>query len=294
MQPISGKLKGYLFIIAAAGLWGMIGPFARLAFSEGVQPMEVAFWRAALAWIFFGSHAAVRREVRMQARDWPALLTFALTGVALFYGSYQLAVKSGGAALASVLLYTAPAWVVVLARIFFKEALTPVKIGALALTLAGVVGVSLGASGELSGSGLSISAGALLAGLTSGFCYSLYYIFGKHFSERYSSPNLFLYMLPIGAICLFPLVEFSPKTPTAWLAMASMAFFCTYGAYYSYYIGLRHMEASRASITATLEPVVAGVVAYFWWGETFTLLGYIGSALILGAVILMVLDGLRQ
>ena len=41
-----------------------------------------------------------------------------------------------GAALASVLLYTAPAWVVVLARIFFKEALTPVKLGALVLTQA--------------------------------------------------------------------------------------------------------------------------------------------------------------
>ena len=73
-----------------------------------------------------------------------------------------------------------------------------------------------------------------------------------------------------------------------------MAFFCTYGAYYCYYIGLKYMEASRASITATLEPVVAAVVAYCWWGETFSPLGYIGSALILGAVILVVLDGLRQ
>ncbi len=292
MQAV-GKLKGYLFIAAAAVLWGMIGPFARLAFSEGVLPMEVAFWRAVLAWIFFGSHAVMLREVRMQARDWPALLVFALTGVALFYGSYQLAVKSGGAALASVLLYTAPAWVVVLARIFFKEALSPVKLGALALTLVGITSVSLGGTGG-SGSGLAVSAGALITGLTAGFCYSLYYIFGKHFSNRYSSPNLFFYMLPIGAVCLFPLVEFSHKTPTAWAALICMAFFCTYGAYYCYYIGLKNMEASRASITATLEPVVAGVVAYFWWGETFTLLGYIGSALILGAVVLMVLDGLKQ
>ena len=289
----SGKLKGYLFITAAAVLWGMIGPFARLAFSEGVLPMEVAFWRALLGWIFFGSHAVMLREVRMQARDWPALLVFALTGVALFYGSYQLAVKSGGAALASVLLYTAPAWVVVLARIFLKEVLTPVKLVALALTLAGIAGVSLGGAGD-SGAGLTVSVGALIAGLTAGFCYSLYYIFGKHFSNRYSSPNLFFYMLPIGAVCLFPLVEFSHKTPTAWAALICIAFFSTYGAYYCYYIGLKQMEASRASITATLEPVVAAVVAYFWWGETFTLMGYIGSALILGAVILMVLDGLRQ
>ncbi len=286
-------MKGYLFITAAAILWGMIGPFAKLAFSEGVLPMEVAFWRAVLAWIFFGSHAAIIRQVRMQTRDLPFLLVFALTGVALFYGSYQLAVKSGGAALAAVLLYTAPAWVVVMARIFFKEALTPVKLGALALTLVGVVGVSLGAGGGDSGLGLSVSAGALIAGLTAGFCYSLYYIFGKYFSNHYSSPNLFFYMLPIGAICLLPLVEFSHKTPTAWAALVCMAFFSTYGAYYCYYIGLKNMEASRASITATLEPVVASVVAYFWWGEAFSLLGYIGSALILAAVILVVMDGLK-
>ena len=287
------KIKGYLFIGAAAFLWGMIGPFARLAFSEGILPMEVAFWRAVLAWIFFGSHAVVLCQIRMRSKDFPALLVFALTGVALFYGSYQLAVKSGGAALASVLLYTAPAWVVVMARIFFREALTPVKLGALVLTLAGVVGVSLGAEGG-GGPGLPVSVGAIAAGLTAGFCYSLYYIFGKYFSDHYSSPNLFFYMLPIGAVCLLPLVEFSHKTPTAWAALICIAFFSTYGAYYCYYIGLKNMEASRASITATLEPVVAAVVAYFWWGETFTLLGYIGSALILAAVILVVLDGLKQ
>ena len=171
--------------------------------------------------------------------------------------------------------------------------LTPVKLGALALTLVGVVGVSLGAGGGDSGLGLSVSAGALIAGLTAGFCYSLYYIFGKYFSNHYSSPNLFFYMLPIGAICLLPLVEFSHKTPTAWAALVCMAFFSTYGAYYCYYIGLKNMEASRASITATLEPVVASVVAYFWWGEAFSLLGYIGSALILAAVILVVMDGLK-
>ena len=60
------------------------------------------------------------------------------------------------------------------------------------------------------------------------------------------------------------------------------------------HIGLKNMEASSASITVTLEPVVAAVVAYFWWGETFSVFGYVGCFLILFAVILMVLDGLKQ
>jgi len=84
-----------------------------------------------------------------------------------------------------------------MARTFSKATLTPVKLGALALTLVEVVG-------EPSGLGPSVSAGAIVAGLTTVFRYSLYYIFGKYFSSHYSSPNLFFYMLPIGAVPAAP------------------------------------------------------------------------------------------
>lgn len=278
------QLKGYLFITTAAILWGILGPFSRLAFAEGLQPMEVAFWRAMLGWGFFGVHAVATRSLKMAPRDLPMVFIFAITGVTLFYGSYQIAIRYGGAALASVLLYTAPAWVTLMARLAFKELFTPLKMAALALTITGVTLVARG------GGTIQISWAALLFGLAAGFCYSLYYIFGKFFSTRYSSPNLFLYLLPIGAVTLLPWVEFSHKSLTAWGALICIAGLCTYGAYFCYYIGVRSLEASRAAITATLEPVVAAVVAFFWWGEAFGIAGYIGSALILGAVALVVLD----
>lgn len=141
------RIKGYMCIILAATLWGLIGPISRLALSEGLEPMEVAFWRAALAWLFFGAHAAIKREMSMRIRDLPIAAVFALSGVTLFYVSYQYAVNQGGAALAAVLLYTAPAWVAVISPMIFKEPMPPVKMIALALTLMGIVGVSLGAGG---------------------------------------------------------------------------------------------------------------------------------------------------
>ncbi len=244
--------------------------------------MEVAFWRAMLAWGFFGIHAAITQRLRLKIRDLPMVVLFAVTGVTLFYGTYQMAIRGGGAALASVLLYTAPAWVTVIARFTFGELLTRSKITALVLTLFGVVCVAGG------GGSIQITWSALLFGLAAGFCYSLYYIFGKYFSTRYSSPNLFFYLLPIGAVTLLPWVEFSAKSATAWGALACIALLSTYGAYFCYYIGVKHLEASRAAITATLEPVMAAVVAFFWWGESFGITGYIGSAFILIAVILMV------
>jgi DME family drug/metabolite transporter len=277
--------RGYVFILLAALLWGMIGPLARLAFSEGVLPMEVALWRAVFSWGLFGGQAILQRQVSLRRADLAALCLFGFTGVTVFYGAYQFAVRQGGAALASVLLYTAPAWVVVLSRIFFKERFTTVKMTALFMTLTGIMLISLGGS-----AGFSITWRAIGFGLLSGFSYSLYYVFGKYFSERYSAANLFFYILPIGITGLLPLVTFTPKTPTAWLALFCLAFFCTYGAYHLYYAGLKHLEAGRAAIAATLEPVVAGIVAFFWWQERFTAGGYIGSVLIILAVIMMIRD----
>jgi len=267
----------------------MIGPFSRLAFQEGIAPMEVAFWRALLAWVLFGGHAMIRHEVSLDRKDIPYILVFGVCGVSLFYFVYQMAVKQGGAAQAAVLLYTAPAWVIVLSRVFLKESITPTKISAVVLTLIGISAISMGKGAGQDGSPVSVS--AIGFGLSSGFCYSLYYIFGKHFTGRYSSYNLFLYVLPIGAVGLLPWVAFTPKTPTAWLALISLAIICTYGANACYYLGLKYLEAGRASITATLEPVVAAVIAYFWWGEVFTVQSYMGSAVILSAVVLMIRSG---
>lgn len=287
------KTKGFFYIICAGILWGFVGPFSKLAFQEGVTPLEVAFWRAFLAWILFGLHAVAERQVKIEPKDIPAIVAFGVTGVTFFYGSYQLAVEKGGAALASVLLYTAPAWVAVMSAFFFKEAMTFLKIAALALTILGVTGVSAGSRGLAAYSGIQVSATAVVFGLLSGFFYSLYYIFGKCFSARYSSPNLFLYMLAIGALGLFPAVSFVHKTMMAWIALVCLALFSTYGAYYCYYLGLKYLEPSRAAITATIEPVVATIVAHLWWNESFTLVGYGGSALILTAVVLVVRDGAR-
>ena len=108
-------IKDYLLIASAALLWGFIGPISKLALAEGVLPLEIAFWRGVLAWLFFGAQALWMKELHLNRRDIVPLLFFAVTGVSMFYGFYQLAVKHGGAALAAVLLYSAPAWVAVMA-----------------------------------------------------------------------------------------------------------------------------------------------------------------------------------
>ena len=274
---------GYLFIISAATCWGLIGIFSSLAFSQGMEPMEVAFWRATLTWFCFAPQAILKKETRIDPKDFPLFLIFGLFGISLFYVSYQFAVKTAGAAFASVLLYTAPAWVVICSYFIYKEKLTRLKALAVVLVILGVFLISK--TGGNSQSTAAMGWIAILSGLVSGFSYSLYYTIGKYFSGKYSSANLFLWVLPIGALGIFPFVEFSHKPPMAWTALVAVSFVSTFLANYCYYRGLKSLEAGKASIVATLEPVVAALTAYVFLGEYFTFMGYVGAGLILLAVV---------
>ena len=283
------NLKGYLFIITAASCWGLIGIFSSFAFAQGLHPMEVAFWRALFAWLCFGTHALLRGETHLEKRDIPLLGFFGLFAIFLFYVSYQYAVKTGGAALAAVLLYTAPAWVVVCSFFFFRERLSVAKILAVILVIAGVYLISKSGGGKPAGTVSSAGWLALVSGLTAGFCYSLYYTVGKYFSGRYSSANLFLYVIPVGIICTLPFVDFAPKNAIAWASLIALSVISTYLANYCYYQGVTRLEAGRASIVATMEPVVATAAAYVILGESLSVLGYLGAAVIITAVLITIL-----
>lgn len=275
-------------------MWGLIGLISKFIFAEGISPLETAFWRAAFGWTFFMVHAARMRQVRIAPRDVIPLLMFGLVCISVFYGSYQVAINETGVALAAVLLYTAPAWVALLSRVILGEALTPLKLACVSMTIMGVMLISLGP--ELFGGmgDIRLTPFGLTIGLLSGFTYSLYYIFGKKYLSKYATPTIFVYAMPVGALTLLPFVDFSHKTPTAWILLVLLAAVTSYGAFSAYYAGLKRLEATRAAVLATFEPVVAAVLAYLFFAERFGIWGYMGSALIIGAVLLVVAGGIRR
>lgn len=288
------NLKGCIFTLMAATMWGLIGPISKFPMEDGVSPLENAFWRALIGWVFFAIHAYRTSSLKIEKKDMLPVLIFGITGVTIFYGAYQLAVQDTGAALASVLLYTAPAWVALMSWLFLGEKMGPAKIIALLMTVAGVICVSMGPQIFGSGGAIRFTWFGIACGLTSGFTYALYYIFGKTFLTRYSTPAIFLYALPVGAILLLPFFEFHHKSSGSWLCLIILALVCTYGAYSVYYAGLKYLEATSAAVIATFEPVIAAVLAWLWWQEKFDWTGYLGSLLIISAVLVIVQSGRRQ
>jgi DME family drug/metabolite transporter len=66
-------MVGYLYVLCAATMWGLIGPLSKLAFAAGMDTVEVAFWRTSLAGFCSAAQAVKNRETRIAWRDLPAV-----------------------------------------------------------------------------------------------------------------------------------------------------------------------------------------------------------------------------
>ena len=53
-----------------------------------------------------------------------------------------------------------------------------------------------------------------------------------------------------------------------------------------YFVGINYIRSTRASITATLEPISAGFIAYLFLGEILEPLQILGGVLVIAAIVL--------
>lgn len=280
-------LVGYLMVLAAVCCWGLLGPLARFGLDAGLSPMEVAFWRAFLAGGFFLIHALIKGEWRVDPRRRVIFILFGIPGVALLFFVYQTGVQEAGAAMTSVLQYTAPVWVALWGWMFFSESVTWMKLVSIALAIGGAALVCLSGGGLAQGASLL----GIFAGLASGFLYSLHFLFGKKYLQNVSPVTLYMHILPAGALFMLPFIDFEIQTKpvlSVWVPMLAMGLVTGWLGFLAYAEGLKRLAVTRVAIVATLEPFVAAFFAFIWWSENFSPLGWIGAALVVAAVVISV------
>ncbi len=298
------QYAGYFFIFTAAICWGFLGILGRIAMESGLSPTDVAFWRALIGGAFLFAHALCIKQAKVHsAKDFGFFCLFGLCSIATFFAVYQYAVQEGGAALASVLLYTAPAWVAVFSRIFFGLPFTMITGVAIGIALLGGVFISISpnavATQSLQETESTLSSGlpllGIFFGLASGFLYATHYVVTKKFLSTYTPFTLYGYSSLAAALCLIPLADIRfDLSATAWLAILGIGFISTYVAYWTYCESIKRLHPTKAAVLATLEPVVATVAAWWIWGESFSALGWVGAVLILSTVLIFLVDDKRR
>ncbi len=285
---------GYLFIFIAALCWGVLGVFGRIAMSGGVAPLEVAFWRALFAGIFMLTHAICIKDAKVHSiKHLGVFVLFGVFSIATFFGAGQYAIRDGGVALASVLLYTAPAWVALFSRMFFGIALTKITFLGILIALAGVacISFSAGNTGDANTIGKTLPIMGIFFGLLTGFLYATHFIVTKKYLTIYSPFTLYGYASIIAAISIAPFIEIRINFSSAvWLALLGISFISTYIAYWIYCEGMKILDPTKASIIANFEPAIATFAAWYIWGESFTFFGWVGALLILATVFILLID----
>ena len=277
-------------ILLAGICWGLIGLFSRNLLNSGVTPQDIVLIRNAggLALLALMLLAADRKAFRISLRQLPWCAGTGLVSVLLFTLCYFSCQQYCSLATAAILLYTAPAFVVVMSALLWREPITRRKLVALGLAFLGCTFVS----GVWSG-GLSVNSTGLLLGLGSAFFYALYSIFGRYALRGSSPMTVVLYTFVFAGVGAL-LTGDAPGVISALagdgrlLALAvGLAVISTALPYVLYTWGLAQVESGKASILASVEPVAAALVGVLAFGEPMTAGVVLGLLCILGCVMIL-------
>ena len=282
---------GPALIILAGCFWGSMGIFVRRLGTFGFTPIQIVSIRLTVAALVFAILLLVkdRSGFRIAWRDLPIFLGLGFGSILFFTVCYFSAITMMPLSTAAILLYTSPIWIMLMSVVFFREKLNRTKLIALALAFAGCVLVS-----GISGEGLTLT--GLLLGLGSGIGYGLYSILGTIALRKYSPYTVTTYTFlfaAAGSWLVCNPADMISKFAAAPDRTGLILFCCLTGLvtavipFLAYTLGLRTVEASKAGILATIEPLVATLIGFMVFSEPVTLLSGLGIILILAAVVLL-------
>lgn len=275
-------------ILAAAALWGIIGVWNRRLMAGGLSPYSIVVVRNCGGLVLLLAVMALRdRSVfHVERQHLKYFFGTGVVSVVLFTVCYFSCQEICSLAVASILLYTAPAIVVVLSAILWRERVTGKKLLALGLTLVGCALVC----GVFSGS-LTVTGGGILLGLGAGFFYALYSIFGRYALAHYGPMTVTVWTFVFAGVASLALVRPAELAalaqPSLALTAVGLVVCSTVLPYILYTRGLARVEAGKASILASLEPVVASVAGVVLFGEPMSPLTAAGIVCVLAGVYIL-------
>lgn len=284
------QLRGYFFILLAATFLGSIGVLGKLIYQFEPDPIKVVTYRGVIASILLIGTSALfnLKKLKIKISDVPFFAMYGFLSVTLTFILFFYAIKYTTVAVATILIYTFPAWVLVLSIFILNEKLDKNKITALLLTFFGCILVIQ----VYNPSVLKFNLKGIIYGLFCGLGAASYTIFGKKATFKYDPLTVVTYALGFGALFLLffrgPNVLLSANyPPLAWVWIFTLAIVPTILGYSFYTRGLSYLEASRTGIVATWEIVVASGLAFIIFGEKLTFPQIMGALLILGGIFII-------
>ncbi|WP_052547525.1 EamA family transporter [Fimbriimonas ginsengisoli] len=279
---------GRIWVLISAAAFGTMSVLAHRGYAAGLDVPTLMLLRFGLASLALWAVVLTKREPLPRGKKLGMLL---LMGVAIYFAqsyTYFAAIQHIPAAMVSLLLYLYPVIVTLFSILLFKEKLTVVRVGALALALLGTA-LTIGRVGH--GDALGVILALVSAGL-----YSAYILVGSRAAAGVSPLATTAVVTGGTALSYIAYVLLKGAAPITlagfgWGAALSIASVVAIGGLLA---GLAKISPVEASVLSALEPIVTALLAAIFLGEALGTSQYAGGTLILAAVVILVRSGQKE
>lgn len=272
----------------AAVMWASGGAAAKFLFNHGTTAFDLIQLRTSLSFIGLFVWLAIFNPnlLRISIRDSLYFLILGIFGIAAAQFFYLFAISKISVAAAILLHYTGPLFIVLYKVIFAREKLKATTIMAMAATLVGCALVVEAYNPHA----LMLNRIGVVGGLLAAVAFAVYSLLSEYGMRRYPPWTVLVYALLFAAlgwnILHAPLAAFrTDHSLLEWSWIAFIALIGTILPFGLYFKGIHLIRSTHAAITATLEPVTAGLIAYLLLDEMMGPLQILGGVIVLAAII---------
>jgi drug/metabolite transporter (DMT)-like permease len=282
--------KGYLYVILAAIMWAVSGTSGKFLFHQGITPFDLVQLRVTFSTVFlFLLFLAVKPALlKISPRDLIYFAILGVTGMALVQFAYFYSISKISVAVAILLEYLAPVFIAIYYAFVAPEKLTRITLLAISVSVAGCYLVVGAYNVDL----LALNWQGIATGVLAGAAYAWYSLYTERGMRKYDPWTVVFYATLFAAI--FWNTAFSPfesirasYTGVQWFWIIYSVIFGTAVPFAFFSVGISLIRSTRASVTATLEPIAAAFIAFFFLDESLEGLQILGGILAITSVILL-------
>jgi drug/metabolite transporter, DME family len=263
-----------------------------------IDPLILSQTRASFSLLVLLAVLVGRRgwqRIQLPTPDLIRCLVLGMLGVAASNYFYYVAIQRTSVAIAIIVQYTAPVWVLLYVVARGQQKLCLQKVAAVGVAITGIA-LTIGIVGAKSGVPLRLDSYGFLAALLASFSFAFYNVGGHRILTRYDRWRVLVWTL-ISAAVFWLFVNPPWKviaahyTPAQWAFLFVFSMISVLGSFSLYFLGLQHLEPTRAIIASCLEPVFSILLAAALLGEGLRPVQTLGIVLVLSAIVIVQLPG---
>ncbi|MBM7693376.1 drug/metabolite transporter (DMT)-like permease [Peribacillus deserti] len=286
------KYKGYLMVVVAASLWGVSGTAAQYVFDHSDVSMKwlvsVRMLISGLLFIAFSYYGKERKEIWSVWKSKKSafqILFFGLAGMLAVQYTYFASIDEGNAAVATLLQYLAPVFIMIYFLVVFKKVPSRFEMISLVLALMGTFLLLTNGASE----NLTVPAACIIWGIISGVSLAFYTLYSGKLIRTYPSIIVVGWGMLIGGTTMMFIKAPWDFDPAGWTftTIGLIIFVILFGTLVPFFLfidSMRYITAKESSLLACAEPLSAVLSSVVWLGVPFGLYQGLGG----GAIIIMV------